>query len=152
MFTVRSPLQPRVSYRVHSKPRKSIKPVRSHIHRHSRQLEHVSETDAFYILTLYADGVYSVQSFDEDELPVDNILAFITYDDAHRYKTFLESVSNMSTRVECVPRIALDISYYHTMVVDEGAIIFPPTKTVEVTDWEKRNALINGRWSVREKS
>ena len=38
------------------------------------------------------------------------------------------------------------------MVVDEGAIIFPPTKTVEVTDWEKRNALINGRWSVREKS
>ena len=91
------------------------------------------------------------QSFDDDELPVDNILAFITYDDAHRYKTFLESVTNMSTRVECVPRIALEISYYHTMVVDEGAIIFPPLQTVEVTDWEKRNALINGRWSVREK-
>ena len=100
---------------------------------------HVSETDAFYILTLYADGVYSVQSFDDDELPVDNILAFITYDDAHRYKTFLESVTNMSTRVECVPRIALDISYYHTMVVDEGAIIFPPPRRGGYR-WEKRNA------------
>jgi len=87
--------------------------------------------------------VYSVQSFDEDELPVDNILAFITYDDAHRYKTFLESVSNMSTRVECVPRIALDISYYHTMVVDEGAIIFPPTRGYRLGEEE-----CTDKWSL----
>jgi hypothetical protein len=151
MFAVRSPLPQRVS-RVRSNPRKSIKPVRSIIHRNSRHLYQVSETDAFYILTLYADGIYSVQSYDDDELPVNNVVAFLTYDDAHRYKMFLESISSMVTRVECVPRIVIENTSYNCLVINKDVVIFPPCDTVEVTDWEKRNALINGRWSVREKS
>jgi len=29
--------------------------------------------------------------------------------------------------------------------------VTPPTRTVEITDWERRSALIEGRWTVREK-
>jgi len=29
--------------------------------------------------------------------------------------------------------------------------VTPPTKTIQITDWERRSALLDGRWSVQEK-
>jgi len=35
--------------------------------------------------------------------------------------------------------------------MNEGVLVTPPIKTLEVTDWERRSALLGGRWSVRDK-
>jgi len=40
---------------------------------------------------------------------------------------------------------------YDCLVANEGALVTPPTKTIQITDWERRSALLEGRWSVREK-
>ena len=153
MFAVRSPLSIHMSSSMRSKPRKCIKPVRaSNVFHNSRRLERVYETDAFYVLICFKDGLYSTQHYDKDELPVNDVVAFTTYDDACRYRTFLESFSNMKPRIECVPRIILELLPHKCLVVNEGSIALPPREDVDVTEWEMHDSLKNERWSVQEKS
>lgn len=42
----------------------------------------------------------------------------------------------------CVP-------WYRCKVARQGVLLMPPEKTVEVTDWERTNALRRGQWSVQ---
>jgi len=43
------------------------------------------------------------------------------------------------------------VGNYKCRVVDENALVTPPTRTVPVTEWEQREALLNGDWTVEEK-
>ena len=46
---------------------------------------------------------------------------------------------------------ACNVGGYECLVVNDGALVTPPTKTVKITDWERRSALMRGDWSVKEK-
>jgi hypothetical protein len=99
--------------------------------------------------------VYSIRKLNHEGLPEDNILAFTIFEDALRFKTLLDAEMNISPYVQFASRFELNhactVGGYKCRVVNEGALVTPPTKTLSVTDWEAREALINGNWSVREK-
>jgi hypothetical protein len=97
----------------------------------SKPLEKVKKRDLFHILSFehedaQYEGIYAVTKFNVDDLPINNIVAFTNFDDVFRYKTLLEAE------------------------MDKKPFI-PPTMTERHTDWERRTALLSGRWSVREK-
>ncbi len=124
----------------------------------SKDLTEVGGTDLVHVLTFDQpntdEGIYSIRELNEDGLPVNHILAFITFEDAFRYKTLLEAEMGRSPYIQFASRFeinhACEVGYYKCRVVDEGVLVTPPTRTVRVTDWESRAALLNGNWSVRE--
>jgi len=124
----------------------------------SKDLTEVGGTDLLHVLTFHQpntdEGIYSIRELNEDGLPVNHILAFITFEDAFRYRTLLEAEMGRSPYIQFASRFeinhACEVGYYKCRVVDEGVLVTPPTSTVRVTDWESRAALLNGNWSVRE--
>ena len=46
---------------------------------------------------------------------------------------------------------ACNVGGYECLVVNDGALVTPPNKTMKITDWERRSALMRGDWSVKEK-
>ena len=163
MFAVRcqSPQVPNVPRRTNkrtiSKVCKSYYTVNN---LNSKDLTEVGGTDLLHVLTFHQpnadDGIYSIRELNEDGLPVNHILAFITFEDAFRYKTLLEAEMGRSPYIQFASRFeikhACEVGHFKCRVVDEGVLVTPPTRTVRVTDWEARAALLNGRWSVREKN
>jgi hypothetical protein len=121
-----------------------------------QDLTSVPDDEAVYILVFGAgtgsEGLYSLQERTKDDIPVDIILAFTTNEDASRYATLLEAEMGRMPVVEAArPR---DLRYtckeggYRCKVAKSGVLLMPPEKTVEVTDWERTNALRQGQWSV----
>ena len=122
-----------------------------------QDLDDVPSDDAVYILVFGAgtgsEGLYSLQERTKDDVPVDIILAFPTHEDAARYGTLLEAEMGRVPVVEAArPE---DLKYtcreggYRCKVARRGVLLMPPEKTVEVTDWERTNALRQGQWSVQ---
>ena len=162
MYTVRcqSPQVPRVT---RTKKKQSISKVCKSYYTvndsNTKDLTEVVGTDLLHILTFHQpnadEGIYSIRELNEDGLPVNHILAFINFEDAFRYKTLLEAEMGRSPYIQFASRFeinhACEVGHFKCRVVDEGVLITPPTQTVRVTDWEARAALLNGRWSVREK-
>ena len=159
MFAVRcqSPQVPRTTNkRTISKVCKSYYTVNN---LNSKDLTEVGGTDLLHVLTFHQpntdEGIYSIRELNEDGLPVNHILAFITFEDAFRYKTLLEAEMGRSPYIQFASRFeikhACEVGHFKCRVVDEGVLVTPPTRTVRVTDWEARAALLNGNWSVRER-
>jgi hypothetical protein len=146
MFALRSPL-PLVSPTYRKRPiPKVCKSYYTIDKNNSKPLDEVKTHD---------QGVYSIRKLNHGGLPEDNILAFTNFEDALRFKTLLDAEMNISPYVQFASRFELNhactVGGYKCRVVNEGALVTPPTKTLSVTDWEAREALINGNWSVREK-
>ena len=122
-------------------------------------IERVDDTRIFHVLAFIKDGgdtgIYSVKEHNEDGVSQDSIVAFRNFEDAFRYKTLLEAEMDMTPFVQLASMY--DIEYlcftgnYNCLVMNEGVLVTPPIKTLEVTDWERRSALLGGRWSVRDK-
>lgn len=121
-----------------------------------QDLEDVPDHEPVYILVFGAgtgsEGLYSLQERTKEDVPVDIILAFPAEDDAARYGTLLEAEMGRVPVVESArPE---DLRYtcreggYRCKVARRGVLLMPPEKTVEVTDWERTNALRQGHWSV----
>jgi hypothetical protein len=124
----------------------------------TQPIERVENTRIFHILAFLRDGdtgIYSVKERNEEDIPCDSIVAFRNFEDAFRYKTLLEAEMNMTPFVQFVSMYEIEhMCYngnYNCLVVNEGALVTPPTKTIQITDWERRSALLEGRWSVKEK-
>lgn len=126
----------------------------------STALEKVPDHSLFHVLAFHKpgheEGFYSVTERDENDHPRHSIVAFLTFDDAFRYKTLLEAeMDSYSPYIQFASRFELDhvcrIGGYHCRVVNEGALVTPPTKTVKITDWEIRQSLIDGNWTVKPK-
>jgi hypothetical protein len=123
--------------------------------------KYITPADMFYIITFRNrgdDGVYAVYepTCGPNEVPKNNIVAFLSYDDAFRYKTLLEAeFVDKTPYVHYVSRF--DIQYmchtggYGCRIVNQGALVTPPTSTLRITDWERRQALLDGKWTVQEK-
>jgi hypothetical protein len=159
MFALRSPL-PLVSPTYRKRPiPKVCKSYYTIDKNNSKPLDEVKTHDLLHILTFHRpdveQGVYSIRKLNHGGLPEDNILAFTNFEDALRFKTLLDAEMNISPYVQFASRFELNhactVGGYKCRVVNEGALVTPPTKTLSVTDWEAREALINGNWSVREK-
>ena len=162
MFAVRcqSPQVPRVT---RTKKKQSISKVCKSYYTvndsNTKDLTEVVGTDLLHILTFHQpnadEGIYSIRELNEDGLPVNHILAFINFEDAFRYMTLLEAEMGRSPYIQFASRFeinhACEVGHFKCRVVDEGVLITPPTRTVRVTDWEARAALLNGNWSVRER-
>lgn len=121
-------------------------------------IERVDDARMFHILAFIRNGdtgIYSVKEHNENGVSRDSIVAFRNFEDAFRYKTLLEAEMNMTPFVQFASKFELDhacyAGNYECLVVNEGALVTPPTKTIQITDWERRSALMEGRWSVREK-
>jgi hypothetical protein len=122
-------------------------------------IERVGDTRIFHVLAFIKDGgdtgIYSVKENNEDGVSQDSIVAFRNFEDAFRYKTLLEADMNMTPFVQFVSMYEIEhmcyTGNYECLVVNEGALVTPPTKTIQITDWERRSALLDGRWSVKEK-
>ena len=159
MFALRAPLPhlpPRYTKCKISKVSRSYYTINDS---NTKDLTEVGGTDLLHVLTFHQpnadDGIYSIRELNEDGLPVNHILAFITFEDAFRYKTLLEAEMGRSPYIQFASRFeinhACEVGHFKCRVVDEGVLITPPTRTVRVTDWEARAALLNGNWSVRER-
>ena len=126
----------------------------------SKDLNEVVSNDLLHVLTFHQpnveEGIYSIQRLNDKGIPFNHILAFITFEDAFRYMTLLEAEMGRSPYIQFASRFeikhACEVGHFKCRVVDEGVLVTPPTRTVRVTDWEARAALLNGRWSVREKN
>jgi hypothetical protein len=121
-----------------------------------QDLEDVPDHEPVYILVFGAgtgsEGLYSLQERTKEDVPVDIILGFPAEEDALRYGTLLEAEMGRVPVVESArPE---DLRYtcreggYRCKVARRGVLLMPPEKTVEVTDWERTNALRQGQWSV----
>ena len=157
MFAVKCP----VIHRPVPVRRKISRVTRSYYtidNKNSKPLDQVVDLGMFHILAFIRDGdtgLYSVSNLDDDDVKKNHIIAFRTFEDAFRYKTLLEAEMDMIPYVQFASRFELEhccnIGGYGCRIVDEDALVTPPTKTVEITDWERRTALLEGRWTVEEK-
>jgi hypothetical protein len=126
--------------------------------RNSQPLDKVDKEGLFHVIAFIRDGdtgLYSVTEKDEDGIPRNNIVAFRNFEDAFRYKTLLEADMKITSFVQFASRFELEhacnVGGYECLVVNDGALVTPPTKTAKITDWERRSALMRGEWSVKEK-
>ena len=160
MFALRAPIPPLPPRYTKCKISKVSRSYYTINDSNTKDLTEVGGTDLLHVLTFHQpnadDGIYSIRELNEDGLPVNHILAFITFEDAFRYKTLLEAEMGRSPYIQFASRFeikhACEVGHFKCRVVDEGVLVTPPTRTVRVTDWEARAALLNGRWSVREKN
>ena len=159
MFALRAPLPhlpPRYTKCKISKVSRSYYTINDS---NTKDLTEVGGTDLLHVLTFHQpnadDGIYSIRELNEDGLPVNHILAFITFEDAFRYKTLLDAEMHLSSYVQFASRYELnhacEVGNYKCRVINEGVLVTPPTDTIKITDWERRSSLLNGRWSVRKK-
>ncbi len=123
-----------------------------------KPLDEVEHDGLFHVLAFIRDGdtgIYSVRHLDDETMIQDYIVAFTNFDDAFRYKTLLEAEMDHKPYVQFASRFELEhmchTGGYRCRIVNEGALVTPPTRTMKITDWERRSALLEGRWSVREK-
>jgi hypothetical protein len=121
-------------------------------------IEQVEDHRILHVLAFIQDGdtgIYSVKEHNEDGISHDSIIAFRNFEDAFRYKTLLEAEMNMTPFIQFASMYEIEhmcqTGNYDCLVANEGALVTPPTKTIQITDWERRSALLEGRWSVREK-
>lgn len=161
MFALKQPaFQPRP---IRFKPRVKKTVAKSYYaldYDNSKALEKVSGNDLFHVLAFHKagheEGIYSVTDRDENDIPQHFIIAFLTFDDAYRYKTLLEAeMDSYHPYIQFASRYELDhacrVGGYHCRVVNEGALVTPPMRTVKLTDWEIRESLMNGNWTVAPK-
>ena len=121
-----------------------------------QDLEDVPDHEPVYILVFGAArgarGCTRLQERTKEDVPVDIILAFPAEDDAARYGTLLEAemgrVPVVGVGVAGGPEVHPPRGGYRCKVARRGVLLMPPEKTVEVTDWERTNALRQGQWSV----
>src|SRR6056300_1609722 len=159
MFAIRSPI-PRVPFTY--KKRKISRVCKSYytIDEHnSKPLDKAQTNGLLHVLTFHKsdaeEGIYSVRKLNDEGLPVDWIVAFTTFEDAFRFKTLLDAEMHLHAYVQFASRYELEhasqVCGVKCRVVDEGVLVTPPTRTLSITDWERRTKLLNGRWTVREK-
>ena len=123
----------------------------------SKHLDNVNHDGLFHVLTFIEDGdfgIYSIKYLDDEAMVKNDIVAFTNFEDAFRYKTLLEAEMNHKPYVQFASRFELEhacnVGGYRCRVVNEGALVTPPNQTLKITDWERRSALLNGRWSVKD--
>ena len=101
------------------------------------------------------EGIYSLRKLNKEGLPENFIIAWRNFDDAYRYKTLLDAEMKRYSYIQFATHFELnymcELGNYKCRVVNDGVLVTPPTETVQTTDWERRSALLNGRWTVREK-
>ena len=70
------------------------------------------------------------------------------------YKVLLEAEMSLTPYVQFASPFEIDhvcvTGNYDCRVINEGTLILPPQMSVTATEWECRNALISGQWSVKE--
>ena len=158
MFALRAPLPvPRTYTR-----RKVSRVCKSYFtidENNTRPLSEEDSKDLLHVITFHQpneeEGVYAVRKLNSDGLPENYIVAWRNFDDAFRYKTLLDAEMKRSSYIQFASHFELcymcELGNYNCRVVNDGVLVTPPTETVKTTDWECRSALLNGRWSVREK-
>lgn len=117
----------------------------------------IPDNKSVYILVfdygLDGDGLYSLQEKTDDDVSKNIILAFFSRIDATNYGTLLYATMGRTPMVEMTSiddlRIVCRECGYACKVAKQGAQLIPPKKTVDVTDWERANALRKERWSVK---
>lgn len=122
-----------------------------------KPLDEVEHDGLFHVLAFIRDGdtgIYSVRHLDDETMIRDYIVAFTNFEDAFRYKTLLEAEMDHKPYVQFASRFELEhmchTGGYRCRIVNEGALVTPPTRTMKITDWERRSALLEGRWSVKD--
>jgi hypothetical protein len=115
-----------------------------------RPIGRVDDTRLFHVLAFIKDGdtgIYSVKEYNDECGSHDSIVAFRNFEDAFRYKTLLDAEMTMTSFVQFASMYELEhmcyTGNYDCLVVNTGALVIPPTKTIQVTDWERRSALID---------
>ena len=157
MFAVKCP----ITYRPNPMRRRISKVTKAYYtldNRNSKPLDDVSGIEMFHVLAFIQDGdhgIYSVSEKNDDEVIQHHVIAFRNFEDAFRYKNLLEAEIKFRPYVQFASRYELDhmcrTGGYNCRVVDEDVLVTPPTNTVTITDWERRSALLEGRWTVKEK-
>jgi hypothetical protein len=161
MFALRAPL-PIARVPTTYKRRKVSRVCKSYFtidENNTRPLSEADSKDLLHIITFHQpneeEGVYAVRKLNSDGLPENCIVAWRNFDDAFRYKTLLDAEMKRSSYIQFASHFELcymcELGNYNCRVVNDGVLVTPPTETVKTTDWECRSALLNGRWSVREK-
>lgn len=115
-----------------------------------RPIGRVDDTRLFHVLAFIKDGdtgIYSVKEYNDECGSHDSIVAFRNFEDAFRYKTLLDAEMTMTSFVQFASMYELEHMCYNgnydCLVVNTGALVIPPTKTIQVTDWERRSALLD---------
>ena len=125
----------------------------------SRSIQQVPSDDLLHVLSFHrpnmeTDGIYAIRTWDQDGLPVECIVAFTTFEDAFRYKVLLEAEMSLTPYIQFASPFEIDhvctTGNYDCRVINEGTLLLPPQMSVTATEWECRNALISGQWSVKE--
>jgi hypothetical protein len=161
MFALRAPL-PIARVPTTYKRRKVSRVCKSYFtidENNTRPLSEADSKDLLHIITFHQpneeEGIYAVRKLNSDGLPENCIVAWRNFDDAFRYKTLLDAEMQRSSYIQFASHFELcymcELGNYNCRVVNDGVLVTPPTETVKTTDWECRSALLNGRWSVREK-
>ena len=161
MFALRAPL-PVARVPITYKRRKVSRVCKSYFtidENNTRPLSEADSKDLLHIITFHQpneeEGIYAVRKLNSDGLPENCIVAWRNFDDAFRYKTLLDAEMQRSSYIQFASHFELcymcELGNYNCRVVNDGVLVTPPTETVKTTDWECRSALLNGRWSVREK-
>ena len=161
MFALRAPL-PIARVPPTYKRRKVSRVCKSYFtidENNTRPLSEADSKDLLHIITFHQpneeEGIYAVRKLNSDGLPENCIVAWRNFDDAFRYKTLLDAEMKRYSYIQFASHFELcymcELGNYNCRVVNDGVLVTPPTETVKTTDWECRSALLNGRWSVREK-
>ena len=122
-------------------------------------LSEIKGWNSFYILMFDIEtknqGMYTLQEIRNDDVSYNHIIAFRRFDEAIRYKTLLEAEMNKTPNAVHVTREDIELQceegFVSCLVVNPGALVIPPRKTVPVTDHDRRTALLEGNWSVKIK-
>ena len=161
MFALRAPLPvPRVPTTY--KRRKVSRVCKSYFtidEQNTTLLSEDADHDLLHIITFHQpneeEGIYALRKLNSEGLPENCIVAWRNFDDAFRYKILLDAEMSRSSYIQFASHFELNFACGHgdytCRIVDDGILLTPPTETIKTTDWERRNALLNGRWSVREK-
>ena len=159
MFAVKCPAlrAPCFTYKK-KKVRRSVRCYYSLDNTNSKPIDDVVHDGMFHVLAFIKDGdtgIYSIRQIDNEAMIQDHIIAFTNFEDAFRYKTLLEAEMDLVPYVQFASRFELEhmchVGGYRCRIINEGALVTPPTRTMKITDWERRSALLEGRWSVRDK-
>ena len=161
MFALRAPL-PVARVPITYKRRKVSRVCKSYLtidEQNTKLLSEDSSHDLLHIITFHQpneeEGIYALRKLNSEGLPENCIVAWRNFDDAFRYKILLDAEMSRSSYIQFASQFELNFACEHgnytCRIVDDGILLTPPTETIKTTDWERRNALLNGRWSVREK-
>ena len=116
----------------------------------SKPLSEIHDKKLLHVLTFHTDGsegIYAIKERGINSNPdVNYIIAFRTFDEAFRYKTLLEAEMDLKPYVQFASKYELNhactIGNYQCKVIDRDALILPPMDSVNITDWERANALM----------